>query len=72
MSFLPLTIFGVLSILAAVLVPVLPETKDKPLPETIEDAVHLGRTPPSTCDRDRKPKMNSKHPTHNEVEEDPV
>ncbi|XP_022095297.1 organic cation transporter protein-like [Acanthaster planci] len=46
--FIPLNIFGGLSLLAAGLVLVLPETRNKPLPETIEEAESLGRmTSPS-------------------------
>ncbi|XP_038052307.1 organic cation transporter protein-like [Patiria miniata] len=42
-SFLPLTLFGGLCILAAILVPILPETGNKPLPESLEDARNIGK-----------------------------
>ncbi|XP_033637976.1 organic cation transporter protein-like [Asterias rubens] len=66
-SFLPLTIFGALSISAAVLIPILPETRNKPLPETIEDAIHLGRTPPCTQDKDQREKSSSKLEAANDL-----
>ncbi|XP_071797999.1 organic cation transporter protein-like [Asterias amurensis] len=43
-SYLPLNIFGGLSLIAGVLVVLLPETRNKPLPETMEDAEMLGKT----------------------------
>ncbi|XP_038050999.1 organic cation transporter protein-like [Patiria miniata] len=42
-SFLPLTVFGGLCILAAILVLILPETGNKPLPESLEDARNIGK-----------------------------
>ncbi|XP_071798000.1 organic cation transporter protein-like [Asterias amurensis] len=45
-SYLPLNIFGGLSLIAGVLVVLLPETRNKPLPETMEDAEMLGKTRP--------------------------
>ena len=39
--FLPMTLFGSLSLVASVLVFFLPETKNKPLPETYEDACKM-------------------------------
>ncbi|XP_071798957.1 organic cation transporter protein-like [Asterias amurensis] len=45
-SYLPLNIFGGLCLIAGVLVPLLPETRNKPLPETMEDAEKLGETQP--------------------------
>ncbi|KAK7084720.1 hypothetical protein SK128_001006 [Halocaridina rubra] len=40
---LPMIVFGSLSIVAGVLNIVMPETKDTTLPETISEAIHLGR-----------------------------
>ena len=40
---LPLLVIGSLAILAAILCCFLPETKDETLPETIEDALNLGK-----------------------------
>ncbi|XP_033637857.1 organic cation transporter protein-like [Asterias rubens] len=45
-SYLPLNIFGGLSLIAGILVVLLPETRNKPLPETMEDAEMLGKTRP--------------------------
>ncbi|XP_038050998.1 organic cation transporter protein-like [Patiria miniata] len=45
-NFIPLNIFGGLSLLAAGLVLLLPETRNKPLPETMKEAEMLGRTAP--------------------------
>ncbi|XP_038044456.1 organic cation transporter protein-like [Patiria miniata] len=42
-SFLPMLIFGCLSLVACSLVFMLPETKNKPLPETYEDANKLSK-----------------------------
>ncbi len=44
--YVPLNIFGGLSLIAGVMVLLLPETRNKPLPETMEDAEMLGRTRP--------------------------
>ncbi|XP_022095073.1 uncharacterized protein LOC110981647 [Acanthaster planci] len=49
-SFLPLSIFGVLCVISAMLVPILPETRNKPLPESIEDAENIGKKLPKTTD----------------------
>ncbi|XP_071798964.1 organic cation transporter protein-like isoform X1 [Asterias amurensis] len=46
--YLPLTIIGALCVLSSILVPILPETKDKPLPETIEDSENIGKRLPVT------------------------
>ncbi|KAJ8315874.1 hypothetical protein KUTeg_008024 [Tegillarca granosa] len=45
---LPLVIFGALSVLAGVLAFMLPETKGRDLPETVEDAKQFGKDKPFT------------------------
>ena len=47
-SYLPLSTFGVLCVVSALLVPILPETKNRPLPETLEDAENIARRLPVT------------------------
>lgn len=42
-KFLPLTLFGVLALVAGGLAFLLPETKGRPLPVTVKEAEDLGR-----------------------------
>lgn len=42
----PLIIFGISPLLGAVLALALPETADRPLPDTVEDAENWDRRPP--------------------------
>ena len=47
--YLPLNVFGIISIVSGLLTFLLPETRNVPLPETLEEGEMLGKTiiPPS-------------------------
>ena len=56
----PLTIFGVISLMAAVLVTFMPETSSTPLPDTIKEGEELGKgdTFWNSLRKDKKNKTN--------------